>query len=212
MFSWRSRSRVTSVTVHSVSLRPRCASPSGRTRSRSQLTALPLRPVTRTSSCGAAAFARRLEQAIDRLRHVGIADEHPLDRPHVVRVGGVDQIEIGGVGVDHAAARIGDQEAVDRLVDHRLEHRARAGVLAGDAQDAGRQRKQREHAGHGEEGQQRQDIRPGVAAADQQQADGRADERDRDQQHHADAAAAAGALAAVDGGRPGDFARVPAWP
>ena len=149
----------------------------------------PFSPATRTSSCSAAALARRLEQAIDRLRHVGIADEHPLDRPHVVGVGGVDQVEIGGIGIDHPAARIGDQEAVDRLVDHRLEHRV-AGVLAGDPQDAGRQREQREHADHGEDGEQRQDIGPGIAAADQQQADGGADQRERDQQHHADAAAA----------------------
>ena len=62
--------------------------------------ACPCRPATRTSSCSAAAFARRLEQAIDRFRHVGIADEHALDRPHVVGVGGVDQVEIGGVGID----------------------------------------------------------------------------------------------------------------
>ena len=32
----------------------------------------------------AAALARRLEQAEDRLRDAGIADEHALDRPHVV--------------------------------------------------------------------------------------------------------------------------------
>ena len=114
---------------------------------------------------------------------------------------GVGQREIGGVGVDHAAAPVGDQEAVDRLVDHRLEHRI-AGLLAGDAQDAGGEREQREHADHGEEGEQREDIGRGVAAADQQQPDRRADQRDRDQQHHADAAAARAGLAAVDGGRP----------
>jgi hypothetical protein len=70
-----------------------------------------LRPGDPHLFLGAAAFARRLEQAIDRLRHVGIADEHPLDRPHVVGVGGFDEAEIGGVGVDDAAARVGDQEA-----------------------------------------------------------------------------------------------------
>ena len=63
------------------------------------------------------------------------------------------------------------------LVDHRLEQRV-AGVLAGDAQDAGGEREQREHADHGEHGQQRQDIGLGVAAADQQQADRGADQRD----------------------------------
>ena len=105
-----------------------------------------------------AAFAGGLEQAVDRLRDVRIADEHPLDRPHVVGVAGIDQVEIGGVGVDHPAALIGDQQPVDRLVDHRLEHRMGA-VLAADVQDPGRQRKQREHACHRQKRKQRQDIR-----------------------------------------------------
>ena len=52
-----------------------------------------------------AALARRLEQTEHRLRHAGIADEHPLDRPHVVGAGGLDQLEIGGIGVDDAAGR-----------------------------------------------------------------------------------------------------------
>ena len=77
-----------------------------------------------------------------------------------------------------------------------------AGLLAGDAQDAGRQRKQREHADHGEEGEQRQDVGRGIAAADQQEPDRGADQRNRDQQHHADAAAARAGLAAVDGDWP----------
>ena len=205
MFSWRSRSRVTSVTVHSVSL-----GAAARVAQRPHAKPQPVHRLALEAGdphllLGAAAFARRLEQAIDRLRHVGIADEHPLDRPHVIRIAGIGQIEIGGIGIDHPAARIGDQEAVEGLVDHRLQHRARAGFSAGHTQDAGRQRKQRKHPGHGEEGQQRQDIRPGVAAADQQQADGGADERNRDQHNHADAAAAAATLAAIEGGGPGDF-------
>ncbi len=40
-------------------------------------------------------------------------------------IGGIDQFEIGGVGVDHAAARVGDQDAVGRPVDHGLDQRAR---------------------------------------------------------------------------------------
>ena len=41
-------------------------------------------PATRTSSDQPPALARRLQQPEDRFRHVRIADEHPLDRPHVV--------------------------------------------------------------------------------------------------------------------------------
>ena len=61
----------------------------------------------------ALAFARRLEQPVDRFGRVGIADEHALHRPHVVGVGRVDEVEIGGVGVEHAAVRVGDQYAVE---------------------------------------------------------------------------------------------------
>src|SRR5665811_1374560 len=61
------------------------------------------------------AFARGLEQAVDRFRHSGIADEHPLDRPHIVTVGGPDQVEIGGIGVEHPPALVGDQDTVEGL-------------------------------------------------------------------------------------------------
>ena len=90
---------------------------------------------------GAAAFPRRLEQAVNGFRNIGIADEDPFDRPHVIGVAGVDQVEIGGVGVDHPAARIGYEKAVGRLVNHRLEHWAGTRVLADDTQDARCQRK-----------------------------------------------------------------------
>ena len=50
------------------------------------------------------ALARRLEQAEHRLRDVGIADEDPLDRAHVLRGRGPRQRQIGGVGIDDVAA------------------------------------------------------------------------------------------------------------
>ncbi len=147
----------------------------------------------------AAALARRLEQAIDRLRHPGIADEHALDRPHVVGVGRLDQAHVGGVGIEHAPARVGDHDAFVGVVDHRLEQRAR-GLLARDAQDAGGEREQQEHADHGERREQREDIGLGMGAADEQQPRRRPHERERDEQHEANAAAAAPA-------RPGAVAR-----
>ena len=51
------------------------------------------------------AFARRLEQAEHRFRDIGIADEDPLHRAHVLRARGARQRQIGGVGIDHMAAR-----------------------------------------------------------------------------------------------------------
>ena len=67
----------------------------------------------------ALALARRLEQPVDRFGGVGVADEHALDRPHVVCIRRVDQIEIGGIGVDDAAVAIGDENAVEGVVDQR---------------------------------------------------------------------------------------------
>ena len=119
-FSCRSRSRVTSAIDPRPRASPRaCASPSGRTR-------MPQPARRRAVGAGDAhlflqplAFARRLEQPVDRLGHIGIADEDPLDRPHVLRARRAGQLEIGGVGVDDVAARIGDHEAVEGVVDDR---------------------------------------------------------------------------------------------
>ncbi len=61
----------------------RLPSPSGRTRMRSQRPASPLWRADPHLLLAAAAFARRLEQAIDRFRDAGIADEDALDRAHV---------------------------------------------------------------------------------------------------------------------------------
>ena len=196
MFSCRSRSRVTSLTTQSVI--PSAAAAAQRPHPQPQ----PVhRPALQAGDAhlllGDAAFARRLEHAVHRFRHVRIADEDALDRAHVAGAIGVGQGEIGGVGIDHAAAPVGDEEPVHRLVGDRLEQRI-VGLLAGDAQDAGRQRKQREHADGGEEGEQNQDVGRGIAAADHEQPDRGANQRNRDDQHHADAAAARAGLAAID--------------
>ena len=71
----------------------------------------------------ALAFARRLQQPVDRLGRVGIADEGALDRPQIVGVRGIGQIEIGGIGIDHPAVAVGDDDAVEGAVDHRLDQR-----------------------------------------------------------------------------------------
>jgi hypothetical protein len=145
----------------------------------------------------AAAFARRLEQAIDRLRHAGIADEDPLDRAHVVGIGRLHQVEIGGIGIDHAPAGVGDHDALVGVVDHGLEQRA-GGLPVRGAQDPRGKREQQEHPDHGQHGQQRQDVGLGIGAADEQQACRRAHEQQRNEQHETDAAAAADRPGPVD--------------
>src|SRR5262249_34327434 len=68
-------------------------------------------------------LAGRPEQPIDRLRNPGIADEDPLDRPHVAGVGGLDQGPVGGIGIEYPPARIGDHDALAGAVEHRLDER-----------------------------------------------------------------------------------------
>ena len=68
----------------------------------------------------ALAFARRLEQPVDGFRGVRVADEHALHRAHLVGIR-IDQVQIGGVGVDDTAVGIGDEDAVEGLIDDRLD-------------------------------------------------------------------------------------------
>ena len=51
----------------------------------------------------AAAFARRFQQAIDRFRHAGIADEYALDRPHVRRTRAPTKLTVGRIGINNSA-------------------------------------------------------------------------------------------------------------
>ena len=92
-------------------------SPSGRTRSRSQRAGSPGSAGDAHLLLQPAALARGLEQPIDRFRHVRVADEDALDRPHVVRSVAPISVEIGRVGIEHAAAGVGDQDAVEGAVD-----------------------------------------------------------------------------------------------
>ncbi len=140
----------------------------------------------------ALAFSCCLEQPVDRLGRVGVADKGALDRPHVVGVGGVDEIEIGGVGIDDVAVVIGDDDAVGGAIDDRFDQGMR-GRRRGDAQNAAGESEQREHADGGEHRQKRQDIRFGIAAADQYNGGRGGDQDGGDQQHESDAAAAAAA-------------------
>ena len=163
--------------------------PSGRTRIRSQ------RP-WRAVGAGDAdlfllplAFARRLEQAKHRLRHIGIADEDPLHRAHVERVRRARERQIGGVGIDHMAARIGDRQSVIGMIGDAAHDRIVGGAV-GEANDAGGEGEQVEQPDHRQQRQQPEDIGLGLRTADGHQRDRRRDDPAGHQQHQHDAAAA----------------------
>ena len=92
----------------------------------------------------ALAFARRLEQPVDGFRGVRIADRHALHRAHLVGIR-IDQVQIGGVGVDDTAVGIGDEDAVEGLIDDRLDQWV-GRPRRRQAQDTGGEREQRKDA------------------------------------------------------------------
>ena len=179
---------MTSATVQTVVrvLRPL---PPGRTRMRSHLPGSPLSPADTHFLLQAPPLAGRLQQPVDRFRYIGIADENPLDRPHLRGVGRPDQVHIGLVGIDHAAAAVGDQHAIEGAVDQSLDQGI-AGILPGKAQNSGGERKQREHPDGAEDREQDQDIKRGIAAADLQKPDRGPYQHHRNQQHQPDRSAA----------------------
>ena len=137
----------------------------------------------------ALAFARRLQQAEHRFRHIGIADEDPLHRAHVLRAGGAGQRQIGGVEIDDVAARVGDREAVEGMIGDPPHHRI-VGAAVGEADDAGGEGEQVEQPDHGEQRQQPENIGLRLRAADRHQRDRDRDHAGRDQQHQHDTASA----------------------
>jgi hypothetical protein len=144
-----------------------------------------------------AAFAGGLQQAIDRLRDVRVADEDALDRPHVIGIDRIGEVDIGGIGIEHVAVRIGHQHAFRRAVHDRL-GQGIAGRPAGEAQNIGGKREQRENADAGQDGQQRGDILRGKTPVDEKQPGGGAHQRNGHDKHQPDAAGAGGVGAAVE--------------
>jgi len=134
------------------------------------------------------AFPRRLEQAEHRFRDVGIADEDALDRPHVLHGGRPGDRQIGGVGIDDMAARVGHRQPIMGLVGDTPHHGVVGGAV-GEADDAGGKGEQVEQADHRQKRQHAEDIGLGLGPAD-----GHHRHRDRDnagghQQHQHDATA-----------------------
>ena len=136
----------------------------------------------------ALAFARRLEQAKHRFGNVGIADEDPLDRADILRGRSPRQGEIGGVGIDHVTAGVGDGKAVIGMVDDAAHDRIVGGTI-GEADDAGGIGEQAEQPEHSQQRQQPQDIRLRLRPADGGQRHRHRDKPGRHQQHQNDAAA-----------------------
>ena len=134
-------------------------------------------------------FARRFQQAEHRLRHIGVADEHPLDRAGILRRRRPRQRQIGGVAVDHVAAGIGDREAVEGVIGNRAHDRIVRDAV-GETDDAGRKREQVEQPDHRQQRQQAQDIRLRLRPAERHERHRGGDDGARDQQHQHDAAAA----------------------
>src|SRR6202000_2089162 len=62
------------------------------------------------------ALARSFQQPEHGFRYIGIADEDPLHRTHVLRGRSSRQRQISRIGIDHMAARIGDGEPVVGMV------------------------------------------------------------------------------------------------
>ena len=111
------------------------------------------------------ALARGLEQAEHGFRHVGIADEDPLHRPHVLRTGRAGERKIGRVGIDDIAALIGDRQTVEGMIGDPAHHRIIHGPV-GEPDDPGRKGEQVEQPNHREQRQQAHNIRLCLGPAD----------------------------------------------
>ncbi len=135
------------------------------------------------------AFARRLEQAKHRLGDIGIADEHPLHRAHVERGRSPRQREIGGVGIDHVAAGIGDREAVIGMIGDAADDGIVGGAI-GETNNSGGKSEQVEQPDHRQQRKQPEDIRLRLRPAEGHERDRRRDDAAGHQEHQHDAAAA----------------------
>jgi hypothetical protein len=114
-------------------------------------------------------LARRLHEAIDRFRDLRIAGEKPLHRPHIVGSVGAGEIEIGAVGVEHAAGGIDDRNSLARGIDHRLGEIVAAGAAAGEFQYPRCSREQGEDADYRQRRQHRDDIGFGPLPPDEEE-------------------------------------------
>src|SRR6185503_4868935 len=99
------------------------------------------------------------------------------------------QVEISGVGVEDAPGMVGDEHAVDGIVDDRLEQRM-AGIASREAQNTGGHGEQGKDADHAEDGKEKKNVARRVLVPDEREPRTRAREQERDQKDEADGAAA----------------------
>jgi hypothetical protein len=135
------------------------------------------------------AFARRLEQAEHRFGDIGIADEDPFHRTGVERGRRPRQRQVGGVGIDHVTAGVGDGESVMGMIGDPAHDGVVRGPI-GETDDACGEREQIEQPDHRQQRQQPQNIGLRLRAAEGHQRDRHRDDPKRHQQHQHDAAAA----------------------
>ena len=93
------------------------------------------------------AFARRLEQAKHRFRHIGITDEDPLHGARLPRGRSTREREIGGVGIDHVAAGVGDRQPVMGMIGDPPHDRVVGGTI-GETNNSGGESEQVEQPDH----------------------------------------------------------------
>ena len=137
----------------------------------------------------ALAFARRLEQAKHRLRHVGIADEDPLHGAGLQRGRSPRERQIGRIGIDHMTARVGDRQPVIGVIGDPARHRVVGGTI-GEANDSGGEGEQVEQPDRCQQRQQPEDIGLRLRMTDAHQGDRGRDDPAGHQQHQNNAAAA----------------------
>ena len=135
------------------------------------------------------AFARRLQQAEHRFRHIGIADEDPLDGTRLLRGRRTREPKIGRVGIDHVAARVGDRQPVIGEVGDPAFDRIVGGTI-GEANDPRSIGEQAEQPDHRQQRKQAENIGLRLRAADGHQRNRHRDDAAGHQQHQNDAAAA----------------------
>ena len=126
-----------------------------------------------------------LGEAVDRLRHIGRADEDALHRPQVGEGLSTGNTEIGFVGVDQAAAILHHDGAFGRRVDDSLSDVVAPG-LSRELERADRQGEQAEHARHGQQREEAEDQRLRLFVRDEGQAYRRAHEKSGENEEQSD--------------------------
>ena len=136
--------------------------PSGRTRIRSQRPCAPSVPAMRTSSC----CRLPSRAALSRRNTASETSGLPMKTRSTGRTScarrGARQRQIGGVGIDHMAAGIGDREPVIGVIGDAAHDRIVGGAV-GEADDAGGKGEQVEQPDHRQQRQQRRGYRAAPA-------------------------------------------------